>query len=146
LSPEEKERKFGEQDGLQAPRKATVIIMGRTNLSRRPKPVSVTLELAVARQILHQKLNKHHHREILTGEWRHDSRLLRIASFWMPPLAAGRGDRQLHRCSTLTPPLRLQKSLLWGVGAERSELLGKKFKKFWNQPKWGSPLLEGDLR
>jgi hypothetical protein len=34
--------------------------------------------------------------------------------------------------------------LRWG--AERSELLGKKFKKFWNQPKWGSPLLEGDLR
>jgi hypothetical protein len=53
-----KERIFGEQDRLQAPRKATVI-MRRTNLSRLPKPVSATLKLAVTRQILHEKLNKH---------------------------------------------------------------------------------------
>jgi hypothetical protein len=56
-----------------------------------------------------------------------------------------RSTAALLQHPTLTPLVRLkQKSLRWG--AERSELLGKKFKKFWNQPKWGSPLLEGDLR
>jgi hypothetical protein len=108
---------------LQAPRKGTAI-MGRTNPSRLPKPVSVTLELAEARSCSAREIEQTPEPRDL--DWRMAS-CQSVASRAIVFDAAvgcwsrGSTDALLQHLDPTTAPE--QKSFLWG--AERSELLGK---------------------